>query len=80
MIDEELDAFRDIVLSFLAGRMTVDIESKDTAGDESEIIVRRRMVMPPKRRDDWTRVIYAIEDITERVRVEEQLRQAHQDE
>ena len=76
VIDEELDAFLEIVLSFLAGRMTVDIEAKDTAGDGSEMIVRRRVVMPPKYRDDWSRVIYAIEDVSERARAEEQLRQA----
>ena len=76
VINEELDAFRDIVLSFLAGQMTLDIEAKDMAGDGSEIIVRRRVVIPAKYREDWSRVIYAIEDITERVRLEEQLRQA----
>jgi signal transduction histidine kinase len=54
--------------------MTFDIESKDRAGDGSDIIVRRRMVVPPKYRDDWSRVIYAIEDITERKQAVESLR------
>ncbi|MCZ6772585.1 MAG: PAS domain S-box protein, partial [Proteobacteria bacterium] len=76
VIDEELDAFRDMVLSFLVGQMTVDIEAKDTAGDGSEIIVRRRVVVPPDHRDDWSRVIYAIEDITERKWAEEALRES----
>ena len=76
VIDEELDAFLETVLAFLAGRMTIDIESKDTVGDGSEIIVRSRVVIPPKHRDDWSRIIYTIEDITERARAEEQLRQA----
>jgi signal transduction histidine kinase len=75
VIDEELDAFREIILSFLSGQMTVDIESKDTAFDKSEIFVRRRVVIPPRYRDDWSRVIYAIEDITKRAWAEEQLRQ-----
>ncbi|MCH7942104.1 MAG: PAS domain S-box protein, partial [Proteobacteria bacterium] len=74
VIDEELDAFREMVLSFLAGQTTFEIESKDTAGDGSEIIVRRRMVIPPKHRGDWSRVIYAIEDITDRKRAEDALR------
>ncbi len=78
VIDEELDAFREIVLSFLAGQMTVDIEAKDTTGDGSEIIVRRRVVIPPRRRDTWSRVIYAIEDITERKRAEEALRESEE--
>ncbi len=76
VIDEELDAFLEIVLAFLAGRMSFDIEAKDMAGDGSEIIVRRRVVIPPKYRVDWARVIYAIEDVTERARAEGQLRQA----
>jgi prevent-host-death family protein len=74
--DEELDAFRETILAFLAGQMSVDIEARDKACDESEIMIRRRVVIPPKYHDDWSRVIYAIEDITERTRVEEQLRQA----
>jgi signal transduction histidine kinase len=76
VIDEELDSFREILLSFLSGQMTVDIESKDTAFDKLEIIVRRRVVIPPRYRDNWSRVIYAIEDITDRTRAEDQLRQA----
>ena len=79
VIDEELDAFREIVLSFLAGQMTVDIEAKDMAGDGSEIIVRRRVVMPAKYREDWSRVIYAIEDITERKRAEEEIHKLNED-
>ena len=73
VIDEELDAFLEIVLAFLAGRMTFDIEAKDMTGDGSEIIVRRRVVIPPKYRVDWSRVIYAIEDVTERARAEHTL-------
>ena len=74
VIDEELDAFRDMVLSFLAGQMSVEIEAKDTAGDGTEIFVQRRMVVPPRYRDDWSRVIYAIQDITERRKAEETVR------
>jgi len=76
VIDEELDAFGEVLVAFLAGEMTVDIKSKDSAGDGSDMIVRRRVVIPPKYRHDWSRVIYAIEDITERAWAEEQLRQA----
>jgi PAS domain S-box-containing protein len=76
VIEEEFDAFLEILLPFLAGQMAVEIESKDVAGDGSEINVRRRVAIPPKYRDDWSRVIYAIEDVTERARAEEHLRQA----
>ena len=76
VIAEELDSFLEILLSFLAGQMAVDIESRDMAVDGTEITVRRRIVIPPRHRVRWTRVIYAIEDITERQQIEEQLRQA----
>jgi signal transduction histidine kinase len=36
-------------------------------------MVRRRVIIPPKYCDDWSRVIYAIEDNTERKRAEEAL-------
>ncbi len=73
VIDEKLDAFGEMVLSFLAGQMTVDIEAKNMAGDGSEIMVRRRVVIPPRYRDDWSRVISAVEDITQRKLAEDSL-------
>ena len=76
VIDEELDAFLEMILSFLAGQMSADIEAKDTAGDGSEIIVRRRVIIPPKYHGDWSRVIFAIEDVSERKRVEAALRES----
>ncbi len=76
VIDEELEAFREILVWFLAGHTSLDIESKDVNGKGKEIMIRRRVVIPPKRGEDWSRVIYALEDITERKRLEEQLRQA----
>ena len=56
--------------------MSVDIEAKDSAGDGSEIIVRRQVVIPPKYRDDWSRVIFAMEDTTQRKRAEGALRES----
>ncbi|MFP6689407.1 MAG: PAS domain S-box protein [Alphaproteobacteria bacterium] len=67
-IDEELNAFCEIALAFLAGEMTVEVEAKDRAVDGSYIFVRRRVVIPPNYRHDWSRVLYAIEDITEHTR------------
>ena len=37
---------------------------------------RLAALLPPRHRDDWSRVIYAIEDITEQRQAEEQLRQS----
>jgi PAS domain S-box-containing protein len=64
VVEEELDAFLEIALSFLSGQMAIDIEAGDVTGDGLEIFVRRRVVIPPKYYDDWSRVIYAVEDIS----------------
>ncbi|HUS55123.1 MAG TPA: hypothetical protein VMY41_14120 [Thermohalobaculum sp.] len=57
--EEELDTFRETFLSFMAGLMTFEFEAKETSGDGSEIIVRCRVVIPPKRRNNWSRVIFS---------------------
>ncbi|NNE20967.1 MAG: PAS domain S-box protein [Rhizobiales bacterium] len=76
VIDEELDAFLDILLAFWSGQQEIDIESRDSTGDGEGIIVRRRVAIPARYQDDWSRVIYVIEDITERTQLENHLRQA----
>ena len=76
IVEEELESFLDMILSFDNQIFSVDQESLDIDGDRKEIIIRRQVVIPPAHRADWSRVIYALEDITERVRLEEQLVQA----
>ena len=76
VLPEELDAFVEVLLGFIEGRWQIDIESLDTKSDGSEIIIRSRGVIPPAHRHDWSRLIYSLEDITERRKIEQQLRQA----
>ena len=52
------------------------IETIDIDGNRKEIIIHLHTVMPPAHQKDWSRVIYSLEDITERVRLEAQLRQS----
>tara|TARA_B100001123_G_scaffold22626_1_gene24654 strand:+ start:171 stop:872 length:702 start_codon:yes stop_codon:yes gene_type:complete len=47
VVDEELDSFLDIVISFWDDQFSLDIESKDIDGNREEIIIRRRVSIPP---------------------------------
>ena len=42
--------------------------------DGSKIMIRTRGVVPPAHRQDWSRLIYSLEDVTEQSRAEEALR------
>lgn len=76
VIDEELESFLGTLIDFWNHKFISVIETKDIDGDRKEIIIRRHTVMPPAHQKDWSRVIYSLEDITERVRLEAQLRQS----
>ncbi len=73
VVPEELDSFVKIILSFWSGSFSQEIESRDIDGNREEIMTRRRVVIPPAHQEEWSRVIYAIEDITDRLRLEEKL-------
>ena len=76
IIQEELDSFLKFIVSFWSGSFSLDVKSRDIDGAREKIMIRRRVVIPPAHRAEWSRVIYAIEDITDRLRLEEQLLQA----
>jgi len=73
---EELKFFLDHIVLFWNHEFSSIIEAKDLNGEYEEIMVRRRTVMPTAHRKDWSRVIYSLEDVSERVKLEEQLRQS----
>jgi PAS domain S-box-containing protein len=72
--EEELDAFVEILASFLEGKSDCVAEARDLRTDGSEMIIRSRAVLPPKHRSRWERVIYAIEEITAQKQTEDALR------
>ncbi len=72
----ELECFRDTLIAILSGSWSFDYEHSDRKFDGEEFVIRARAVVPPKHRGDWSRVIYAVEDITERKRAEEALRES----
>ena len=55
---------------------TTEYEANETALDDQPIITRIRIVLPAGHREDWSRVLMSIEDITDYRAAEERLRQA----
>ena len=72
--DDNLQGALDSLYAFLKGTMEREYEVREFRADGMKITTHMRAVMPPQRRHDWSRVIYAVEDITERNRAEEALR------
>ena len=64
--DEELNGFLDSVIAFMAGEADFEYQSQDHRFDGTPMVTSCRLVIPPRFRHDWSRVIYAIEDITVR--------------
>ena len=74
--EEELDGFRDSLVAFVAGTASFEYESPTNIARPPGRTARSRVVIPPQYRNDWSRVIFAIEDITERKRAEDALRKS----
>ncbi|MDK1022394.1 MAG: PAS domain S-box protein, partial [Candidatus Hydrogenedentes bacterium] len=74
--DEELDGFQECVIAFMAGETGFEYQAPDSRFDDTPIVTSNRLIMPRQHRHDWSRVIYAIEDITERKRAKEELEKA----
>ncbi len=66
----ELTAFRDQIVSAVGGAARFAIDTSETTSDGSDIFTRVHGVIPPAHRDDWSLVIFTVEDITERRRAE----------
>ena len=65
-----------MIAAFYRGAKSFEYEADEIACDGSAIVTRIRCVIPPKYRESWSRVLVTMEDITDRRRAEEQLRQA----
>ena len=73
---EEIQGFLGSVIAFAGGELSHEFESAAHDYTGVALITSNRVVIPPNHLHDWSRVIYAIEDITDRKGVEEQLRRA----
>jgi len=74
--EDELIAFRDMLTSFAMGDNSFVIEAWEQTHDKQQICVRNTAFIPDRFRDDWSRVIHALEDITEGKVAVEALRDA----
>jgi predicted signal transduction protein with EAL and GGDEF domain len=70
VLPEEFDAFVEFLIAFIEGRWSGDTESLDDRMDGTKIMLRRRYIIPPAYRHDWSRVIYSLEDVTDRTKAE----------
>ena len=75
-VREKLLGYGDMISAFYAGATKFEYEADEIACDGAPVKTRIRAVMPPKYRENWSRVLVTIEDITARKRAEDQLRQA----
>ncbi len=76
MSPDELATFREQLIAFAEGATSFDVNATERALDGSEIMTQVHAVISPRHRDDWSRVLYTIADITERKRAEEALRES----
>ncbi len=77
MSPTELAAFLDQIVAFAEGASRFEIEAEEETLDGHPIFTRIKSVIPRSRRKDWSRVLFTIEDITERRRAEESAARSH---
>ena len=72
----DLETLRDTILQFLDGRNAAILEILNDTYDGREILVRQRVGMPEENADDWSRVLYTLEDVTGQRQTERELRES----
>ncbi|MFP6740037.1 MAG: PAS-domain containing protein [Alphaproteobacteria bacterium] len=73
----ELALFCDQLVAVASGKTTFVVEATESAMDGSEIFTRMRGTIPREHHDDWSRVIFTIENMTERKRTEDALAESN---
>ena len=69
--EDERRAVFETLLGMIAGEASHEVEVHARRCDGTSMITRERVVVPPEHRDDWSRIFYAVEDITQRKQAEE---------
>ena len=73
---EDLLDFKNNLVAFIEGRTSFETESKELTFDDCEISTRRKITIPPGHQTNWSRVLFTIEDVTARKRMEGSLRES----
>jgi signal transduction histidine kinase len=76
LFDEELNFFLNNLIAFWTHNYRTTFDASDLDDNEEKIVIRRHTVIPAAHQGNWSRVIISLEDITERVHLEAQLRQS----
>ena len=79
ILPEEIDAFIEVLLGLIKGIWTFDLEMMDKNVAGSKFLARTRGIIPPSYRHDWSRLIYSMEDITEKNASKQALRMAKEE-
>ncbi len=74
--NSELDGFRNTVLAFLGNHFEPENIVATKTFDGKPLYVRNRIGVPTACRDDWSRVYFTIENVTDRERATVALRQS----
>ena len=78
MSPEELATFREQLIAFAKGATSNHANAKERTLDGFDIFTRIHAVIFPRHRDNWSRVTFIIENITERKHAEEALRETQE--
>ena len=73
---DELTGYAAMVSAFYGGATGFEYEADEIACDDTPITTCIRAVIPPNSRDDWSRILVTMEDITDRKRAEATVRTA----
>ena len=72
----ELSTFRDTLCAFLNNNFRYEFTAADVRYDDTKGVFREVAAMPLPYQANWSRVLYFIEDVTERVEMENALRES----
>jgi PAS domain S-box-containing protein len=76
--DEELDGFLECLIAFRNGEFSFEYDAPQLRFDGALFVTSNSVVIPLQSRHDWSRVFYAIENITERKQAEKDRQQSVQ--
>jgi signal transduction histidine kinase len=79
VVPAQLDEFAESLIGVIEGRPSGINESLDDRMDGTKFLLRSQYVIPPAHRHDWSRIIYSLEDVTDRRRAEEEVQRLNEE-
>lgn len=72
------DVFHEEILELSKGRTQFEAQSNSVTSDGHELQIYVRLVIAPGHENDWSRILVSVEDITQRIKMENALRENEQ--